>query len=149
VGRPSGFSVVAICAGQGVDALDLIAIGSKHWFCRWWLCGSKYCQTDSQDKIVMLSLSCIEYRIAGTGKGVDLKFGDDAVQRIAEIAWQVNESTENIGARRLHNVMERLLDIISFEAPDRDGESITIDAAYVNEHLEALSKDEDLSRFIL
>jgi ATP-dependent HslUV protease ATP-binding subunit HslU len=97
----------------------------------------------------MLSLSCIEYRIAGTGKGVDLKFGDDAVQRIAEIAWQVNESTENIGARRLHNVMERLLDIISFEAPDRDGESITIDAAYVNEHLEALSKDEDLSRFIL
>jgi ATP-dependent HslUV protease ATP-binding subunit HslU len=82
-------------------------------------------------------------------EGVELKFADDAVERIAEIAWQVNESTENIGARRLHTIMERLLDIISFEAPDRDGESITLDADYVNEHLEALSQDEDLSRFIL
>lgn len=90
-----------------------------------------------------------QYTALMATEGVELKFGDDAVQRIAEIAWQVNESTENIGARRLHTVMERLLDIISFEAPDRDGESITIDADYVNEHLEALSKDEDLSRFIL
>jgi ATP-dependent HslUV protease ATP-binding subunit HslU len=90
-----------------------------------------------------------QYTALMATEGVDLKFGDDAVQRIAEIAWQVNESTENIGARRLHTVMERLLDIISFEAPDRDGESITLDADYVNEHLEALSKDEDLSRFIL
>ena len=70
-----------------------------------------------------------QYTALMATEGVDLKFGDDAVQRIAEIAWQVNESTENIGARRLHNVMVRLLDIISFEAPDRDGESITIDAA--------------------
>jgi ATP-dependent HslUV protease ATP-binding subunit HslU len=90
-----------------------------------------------------------QYSALMATEGVELKFGDDAVQRIAEIAWQVNESTENIGARRLHTIMERLLDIISFEAPDRDGESITIDADYVNEHLEALSKDEDLSRFIL
>ncbi len=90
-----------------------------------------------------------QYTALMATEGVDLKFGDDAVQRIAEIAWQVNESTENIGARRLHTVMERLLDIISFEAPDRDGDSITLDADYVNEHLEALSKDEDLSRFIL
>ena len=90
-----------------------------------------------------------QYTALRETEGVDLKFGDDAVQRIAEIAWQVNESTENIGARRLHTVLERLLDIISFEAPERDGETIVLDAAYVNEHLEALSQDEDLSRFIL
>ena len=82
-------------------------------------------------------------------EGVELKFGDDAVKRIAEIAWQVNESTENIGARRLHTVMERLLDIISFEAPDRSGDSITLDADYVNKYLDELASDEDLSRYIL
>ena len=90
-----------------------------------------------------------QYSALMATEGVDLKFGKDAVQRIAEIAWQVNESTENIGARRLHTVMERLLDIISFEAPDRDGESITLDADYVEEHLDALAADEDLSRYIL
>ena len=90
-----------------------------------------------------------QYTALMATEGVDLKFGDDAVERIAEIAWQVNESTENIGARRLHTVMERLLDIISFEAPDRSGDSITLDAAYVNEHLDALASDEDLSRYIL
>jgi len=82
-------------------------------------------------------------------EGVELKFGEGAVKRIAEIAWEVNESTENIGARRLHTIMERLLDTISFDAPDRDGESITLDAAYVNEHLDALASNEDLSRYIL
>jgi ATP-dependent HslUV protease ATP-binding subunit HslU len=90
-----------------------------------------------------------QYTALMATEGVDLKFGDDAVQRIAEIAWQVNESTENIGARRLHTILERLLDIISFEAPDRSGETIVLDADYVNEHLEALSQDEDLSRFII
>jgi ATP-dependent HslUV protease ATP-binding subunit HslU len=90
-----------------------------------------------------------QYTALMATEGVDLKFGDDAVERIAEIAWQVNESTENIGARRLHTVMERLLDIISFEAPDRSGVSITLDAAYVNEHLDELAGDEDLSRYIL
>jgi len=90
-----------------------------------------------------------QYSALMATEGVDLKFGDDAVKRIAEIAWQVNESTENIGARRLHTVMERLLDIISFEAPDRSGDSITLDAAYVNEHLDELASDEDLSRYIL
>jgi len=90
-----------------------------------------------------------QYTALMATEGVDLKFGDDAVQRIAEIAWQVNESTENIGARRLHTVLERLLDIISYEAPDRGGESITLDAAYVDEHLDALASDEDLSRYIL
>ena len=90
-----------------------------------------------------------QYTALMATEGVELKFGDDAVHRIAEIAWQVNESTENIGARRLHTIMERLLDIISFEAPDRSGESITLDADYVNEHLDALASDEDLSRYIL
>ena len=90
-----------------------------------------------------------QYTALMATEGVDLKFGEDAVQRIAEIAWQVNESTENIGARRLHTILERLLDIISYEAPDRSGESITLDAAYVNEHLETLAGDEDLSRYIL
>ena len=90
-----------------------------------------------------------QYSALMATEGVDLKFGDDAVKRIAEIAWQVNESTENIGARRLHTVMERLLDIISFEAPDRSGDAITLDAAYVNEHLDELASNEDLSRYIL
>ncbi len=90
-----------------------------------------------------------QYTALMATEGVDLQFGADCVQRIAEIAWQVNESTENIGARRLHTVMERLLDIISFEAPDRSGDTISLDAAYVNEHLESLAGDEDLSRYIL
>ncbi len=90
-----------------------------------------------------------QYTALMATEGVDLKFGTDAVERIAEIAWQVNENTENIGARRLHTIMERLLDIISFEAPDRSGEVITLDADYVNEHLDALAGDEDLSRYIL
>ena len=90
-----------------------------------------------------------QYTALMATEGVGLHFGDDAVHRIAEIAWQVNENTENIGARRLHTIMERLLDIISFEAPDRSGEVLTLDADYVNEHLDALASDEDLSRYIL
>ncbi|MGB5290742.1 MAG: ATP-dependent protease ATPase subunit HslU [Lysobacterales bacterium] len=82
-------------------------------------------------------------------EGFDLTFGADAVRRIAEIAEQVNESTENIGARRLHTILERLLDNLSYDAPDHSGESIVLDAAYVDEHLDALASDEDLSRFIL
>ena len=82
-------------------------------------------------------------------EGFDLKFGEDAVRRIAEIAEQVNESTENIGARRLHTILERLLDNLSYDAPDRSGDSIVLDAAYVDQHLDALASDEDLSRFIL
>jgi len=90
-----------------------------------------------------------QYSALMATEGVELKFGEDAVRRIAEIAQQVNESTENIGARRLHTILERLLDIISFEAPDRSGENITLDADYVNAHLDSLAADEDLSRFIL
>lgn len=82
-------------------------------------------------------------------EGVTLVFTEDGVRRLAEVAWEVNEKTENIGARRLHTVMERLLETISFEAPDRDGETVTIDQAYVNDHLAELSADEDLARYIL
>ncbi len=82
-------------------------------------------------------------------EGVTLEYTDDAIKRIAEIAWQVNENTENIGARRLHTVVERLLEVISYEAPDHSGETITIDKDYVNQHLGELSQNEDLSRYIL
>ncbi|MDX1519836.1 MAG: ATP-dependent protease ATPase subunit HslU, partial [Gammaproteobacteria bacterium] len=82
-------------------------------------------------------------------EGVTLEFADDGLARIAEIAWQVNERTENIGARRLHTVMERLLETLSFEASDQSGQQVLIDAAYVNEHLGDLVEDEDLTRYIL
>ncbi len=78
-----------------------------------------------------------------------MKFTKDGIRRIAEIAWSVNEKTENIGARRLHTVMERLLEQDSFDAADRSGTSIEVDAAFVDRHLGALAKDEDLSRYIL
>ncbi len=71
------------------------------------------------------------------------------MRRIAEVAFQVNENTENIGGRRLHTVMERLLETISFEASDKSGAQFQINAGYVDEHLAELSKDEDLSRYIL
>ena len=80
---------------------------------------------------------------------VELSFSGDGIARIAEIAWQVNESTENIGARRLHTVMERLLETLSFEAPDQGSKSVRIDARYVEDHLDELIRDEDLTRYIL
>ncbi len=80
---------------------------------------------------------------------VSLEFSADGIDRIAEVAWQVNERTENIGARRLHTVMERLLESISFEAADRSGQSVLVDRAYVDAHLSNLAEDEDLSRYIL
>ncbi len=80
---------------------------------------------------------------------VKMQFLPEGVRRIAEVAWQVNERTENIGARRLHTVMERLLEEVSFEASDLQGQEVIIDAEYVNKHLTALVKDEDLSRYIL
>ncbi len=82
-------------------------------------------------------------------EGVSLSFTDDGLARIAEVAWQVNEKQENIGARRLHTVMERLLESISFDASDMVEQTVTIDAGYVNEHLGELSLDEDLSQYIL
>jgi ATP-dependent HslUV protease ATP-binding subunit HslU len=82
-------------------------------------------------------------------EGVDLEFTAEAVDRLAEIAAQVNERQENIGARRLHTVLERLLDTLSYEAPDRDGHRVSIDKAYVDVHLGELVQDPDLSRYIL
>jgi ATP-dependent HslUV protease ATP-binding subunit HslU len=82
-------------------------------------------------------------------EGVELEITDEAVTRLAEISFSVNESTENIGARRLHTVMERLLDEISYTAPDRSGEKVVIDADYVDESLADLAGNEDLSRYIL
>ena len=82
-------------------------------------------------------------------ENVTLSFTDDGIRRIAEVAWQVNESTENIGARRLHTVMERLLEQASFEASDNGGSTISVDAAYVDGHLGDLVQDVDLSRYIL
>jgi ATP-dependent HslUV protease ATP-binding subunit HslU len=82
-------------------------------------------------------------------EGLKLQFTEDAIKRLAEMAWQVNERTENIGARRLHTVLERLLEKISFDAPDRSGETIAIDVDYVNEHLNDLVSNDDLSQYIL
>ena len=82
-------------------------------------------------------------------EGVQLQFTNDGIKRIANAAWQVNERTENIGARRLYTVMERLLEDVSFDAADHQGQQVTVDAAYVDGHLDALVQDEDLSRFIL
>lgn len=90
-----------------------------------------------------------QYRALMKTEGVDVTFTESGIQQIAEAAWQVNEKTENIGARRLHTVMERLMEDISFEASDKSGEAYTIDKAYVDQHLEALVDNEDLSRFIL
>ncbi|MET1219304.1 MAG: HslU--HslV peptidase ATPase subunit [Glaciecola sp.] len=82
-------------------------------------------------------------------EGVAVNFTEDGIKRIATAAWQVNERTENIGARRLHTVMERLMESISFEASERSGDTLTVDEAYVNQHLELLVDNEDLSRYIL
>ncbi|MFM8479574.1 MAG: ATP-dependent protease ATPase subunit HslU [Gammaproteobacteria bacterium] len=82
-------------------------------------------------------------------EGVEVEFTPEGVRRLAEIAFHVNERTENIGARRLHTVMERLLENLSYEASERPGTTLAIDADYVNESLGKLSQDEDLSRFIL
>ncbi len=90
-----------------------------------------------------------QYRALMATEGVDLAFAEEAIGRLAEISYSVNESTENIGARRLHTVLERLLEEISFSAPDRSGEEIKIDAAIVDESLKDLAGNEDLSRYIL
>lgn len=82
-------------------------------------------------------------------ESLSLDFSEDGIARIAEIAWQVNETSENIGARRLHTVMERLLEQVSYDAPTRSGEKMLIDADYVNRQLGELVKDEDLTRYIL
>ncbi|WP_435018638.1 ATP-dependent protease ATPase subunit HslU [Tundrisphaera sp. TA3] len=90
-----------------------------------------------------------QYQALLATEGLDVAFADDAVDAMADLAYQVNRSTQNIGARRLHTILERVVEEISFDAPDREDKAITIDAAYVRRRLDALAKDEDLSRFIL
>ncbi len=90
-----------------------------------------------------------QYAALMATEGVVLTFADSGIRRIAEVAWQVNERTENIGARRLYTVMERLLETISYAATDKQGESVNVDVAYVNKYLNALIADEDLARYIL
>ena len=80
---------------------------------------------------------------------VDVQFTACGIRRIAELGWEVNETTENIGARRLHTMMEKLLEDILFQAPDLNQTTVYIDAAYVDSHLLQLAHDEDLSRYIL
>jgi len=92
---------------------------------------------------------CAQYVALLATEGVSVEFQPDGVRRIAEIAWSVNERTENIGARRLHTVMERMLEQASFEAADRSGSTVVVDAPFVDGHLGALAKNEDLSRYIL
>lgn len=94
-----------------------------------------------------------QYRALLKTEGLEIEFAEEAISRLAEIAWQVNEKTENIGARRLHTVLERLLEELSFSAGDlaskQAGETLVIDAAYVEKHLGELAVNEDLSRYIL
>jgi ATP-dependent HslUV protease ATP-binding subunit HslU len=90
-----------------------------------------------------------QYKALLATEGVTLAFAGDGLKRIAEIAWQVNETTENIGARRLHTVMERLMEEVAYEAPDKSGTTLSIDAAYVDGKLGKLAGNEDLSRYIL
>jgi len=90
-----------------------------------------------------------QYEAMMATEGVKLTFSDDAITRLAEVAHKVNETTENIGARRLHTVLERLLESLSFDAGDQVTEDFEVTAAYVDEKLGELAEDEDLSRYIL
>ncbi|HUY83039.1 MAG TPA: ATP-dependent protease ATPase subunit HslU, partial [Steroidobacteraceae bacterium] len=92
---------------------------------------------------------CRQYAALLATEGITLQFEPSGVRRLAEVAFEVNARTENIGARRLHTVMERLLESLSFDAADRDGASVPIDRDYVESHLGDLARDEDLSRYIL
>jgi len=103
------------------------------------------------EKILTGTDACLtrQYEALLATEGVALEFKPDAVRRLAEIAWQVNERTENIGARRLHTVMEKLLEEISFDADKHQSGTLTIDADYVNDKLQNLAQDEDLARYVL
>jgi ATP-dependent HslUV protease ATP-binding subunit HslU len=92
---------------------------------------------------------CTQYRALLATEGVQLEFDAGGVRRIAEVAFDVNQRTENIGARRLHTVMERLLETVSYEASDRPGSTLTVDADYVERNLGELARDQDLARYIL
>ena len=103
------------------------------------------------ERILPQTDACLtrQYQALLETEGVELVFAEDGVRRLAEIAYQVNEKTENIGARRLHTVMEKLLEDISFEAGKAGRQKLVIDAAGVNQRLGELAADEDLSRYVL
>src|SRR5699024_7421354 len=90
-----------------------------------------------------------QYKALLKTEGIDIDFSDEAIHKIATLAYEVNQDTENIGARRLHTILERLLEDLSYEAPDINLESITITPAYVEEKLETVVKNRDLSQYIL
>ncbi|MEO1088105.1 MAG: HslU--HslV peptidase ATPase subunit, partial [Acidobacteriota bacterium] len=90
-----------------------------------------------------------QYRALLDTEEVTLDFTEEGIDRLADLAAEINATVENIGARRLHTVMERLLEEISFEATDRSGDTVAVDAAYVDQHVAELAKNADLSRFIL
>jgi ATP-dependent HslUV protease ATP-binding subunit HslU len=103
------------------------------------------------ERILTQTDACLtrQYQALLETEGVALEFSPDAIRRLAEIAFQVNERTENIGARRLYTVMERLLDDLSFDADRREGEAVRVDAAYVDTRLKDLAASEDLARYVL
>jgi ATP-dependent HslUV protease ATP-binding subunit HslU len=103
------------------------------------------------EKILTNTDACLtrQYEALLATEGVQLQFDNDAIKRLAEIAHSVNSKTENIGARRLHTVMEKLLEEVSYNAPKHNGETIVIDASYVDERLKDLSQSEDLARYVL
>ena len=90
-----------------------------------------------------------QYKALMATEGISLDFADSGIERIAELAWQVNEGTENIGARRLHTLLERLLENLSYEAGDQGNSELVIDEKYVNEQLQDIAKNTDLSKYIL
>ena len=90
-----------------------------------------------------------QYKALLSTENIDLEFTDDAIDRIAELSCEVNESAEDIGARRLHTLLEKLLEELSFDAPDMDEEKFTIDAAYVDDKLSDIVVNRDLSQYIL
>jgi ATP-dependent HslUV protease ATP-binding subunit HslU len=90
-----------------------------------------------------------QYQALLETEGIQIEFSDDAIRRIAEVAFEVNQNTDNIGARRLHTILEKLLEDLSFEAPDISMEKIDITPKYVDDKLGAISKNKDLSQFIL
>ncbi len=106
---------------------------------------------DDFQRILTSTDACLvrQYEALLATEGVTLDFQPDGIRRLAEIAWQVNEKTENIGARRLYTVMERLLEEVSFEAPRREGETLVIDGAYVDSRLSDIAATEDLARYVL
>jgi ATP-dependent HslUV protease ATP-binding subunit HslU len=103
------------------------------------------------ERILTSTDACLtkQYEALLATEGVTIAFTPDGITRLAEIAHQVNERTENIGARRLYTVMEKLLEEISFSASDNGSQTLSIDAAYVNARLDALAVNEDLSRYVL